>query len=323
MLLAHLGVRGRHKRALLDLDDGKDVRVCVKRRKTTVRLPAFKWRSVVGQTVMWCPPEDGQEASITNEETEVTCMERVRHCEPRSFGLEQNAGGICGAHDKLYVSLNDTIQIRMWDGALVKSFACESACGMCVYGQSLYVTSRTSVVEYSLGGDWRRSFECAGCAGWAVDVAAHNGLLYVTDFTSNAVNVMTTAGENFRQFAADLGGPTGIAVSNDIVFVAEKNARKISTFDLNGKTLRTELGVPNSYMRTACSDGNRVFISDPGSLDNILGDHTKRVISLLASKDNKPKPRYIKVKSPTSVYVKGQHMFVTSGREVIYQQINK
>ena len=74
------------------------------------------------------------------------------------------------------------------------------------------------------------------------------GYLYVTDFGNRRVSKFDTDGEFILSFGGPsagypgLSGPTGIAVSGDTVFVADRWRREIVLFDTNGNYLGRLLG---------------------------------------------------------------------------------
>lgn len=119
-----------------------------------------------------------------------------------------------------------------------------------------------------------------------LDVAAHNGRVYVTDTVQRRVVLFDIPGGRFREFGDFEPGalikPTGIAVAaNGEVFVADTEAQRIMVYDAEGKFLRV-IGADAELQRpsdVAIDDARgRVYVVETGGVDS--QQHGIRVFDL-------------------------------------------
>ncbi|HVO37789.1 MAG TPA: hypothetical protein VMV03_02070 [Spirochaetia bacterium] len=120
------------------------------------------------------------------------------------------------------------------------------------------------------------------------------GYVWVSDW-GNARAVRYDLDGNFIQSITGLNGPTGIAVRDARVYIAEKNGRRIVVYDLDGNSLGTlgedTLTSPEGISftpegRLLVADGNRILQCDVEKETWItLGEtsaHTKRLVQQVA-----------------------------------------
>jgi len=109
-------------------------------------------------------------------------------------------------------------------------------------------------------------------------VAARQGMLYVTDTKSRLVHVFDIPHRTFFRMGlrkpGTLSKPIGIALDGDgNVYVADVSARKVFVYDSLGLYLK-EIGIPEELERptgvAVNSAGTRIYVVDSGGIDTAL-----------------------------------------------------
>ena len=107
------------------------------------------------------------------------------------------------------------------------------------------------------------------------DIASRGGRTYVTDGQNKSVVVFDAARRRVFQFGKrpphTLQKPVSVAVDNNgLVYVLDKNLKKVMVFDDMGLYLR-EIGESASFVNPASvavnRDGTRIYVADRGSID--------------------------------------------------------